>query len=192
MQHPEVAKPMSKEPHFFTSCRRAGPACRARTPDLLDEAWYIRDAFQQDYVVANGLNVAAMEASADYAQGGKPLAKLLYKSFPWLKLVFALREPISRAISWRTMMADKFDKGCTNEDRYAECIENTLSTRNYSEPLQGWLEVWPTDQLMIIQVVYCLYFMVEKSFTFFLLPKREGLTTFERNMVVSSFLILYL
>lgn len=159
MQHPEVAKPMSKEPHYFTSCQRAGPACRARVGDILDTSWYIRDALQQDFVTSSGLELAAMEASADYAQGGNPLAKVLYETFPWLKLVFALREPISRAISWRTMMADKFDKGCHNPDKYADCIAGTLKSRNYSEPLEGWLEVWPTDQLMIIQVCRC-YFVV--------------------------------
>ena len=97
MQHPEVAKPFYKEPHFFTSCQRGGPACKARRKELLDEDWYLRDAFQQDLIVSSGLSIAAMEASADYAQGGKPLAQKLYKNFPWLKLVFALREPISRA-----------------------------------------------------------------------------------------------
>jgi len=122
-RHPEVLKPFVKEPHFFTSCQRAGPACKVAGGN--NERAYIRDNLQVERAVGSGLTLATMDASVDYAQYAEPMAARLAELFPWVKLVFVMRERIGRAMSWKNMMEQKFGKGCKSE--LSKCLAGSLS-----------------------------------------------------------------
>lgn len=43
---------------------------------------------------------------------GPPARTLLLQTFPWLRVVISLREPIGRALSMQAHMADKHGEGC--------------------------------------------------------------------------------
>jgi hypothetical protein len=110
-RHPQVLKPLFKEPHFFTGCQRGGRNCKvAGGPN---ERAYTRDTLRVRAAAAGGLTAAALDASVDYAQEGETLAARLAALFPWLRLVFVVRERGGRAMSWKNMMEAKYQRGCT-------------------------------------------------------------------------------
>lgn len=172
-RHPEIAKPFVKEPHFFTSCQRGGPACRV--PGGNNEKAYLRDTFQLPMVVGSGLQLATMDASVDYAQYAEEMPKLLRKLFPWLKLVFVMRERIGRAMSWKTMMGQKFSKGCP-EDRLYHCLKNTMQKGNYTTAMSLWLDQFPSEQVHVIQFEEL---NIDPETTIYRLKKFLGLETNE-------------
>ena len=124
-RHPQVLKPFVKEPHFFTSCQRLpiGPACKVAGGN--NARAYIRDTFQVERAAGSGLSLATLDASVDYAQGGEGMAAALHELFPWVKLVFVMRERVGRAMSWKNMLAQKFNKGCQGE--LSRCLGGSLS-----------------------------------------------------------------
>ena len=146
-RHPEVAKPFVKEPHFFTACQRDGPACKVAGGN--SSRAYIRDSLQVERIAASGLTLATMDASVDYAMFGETLAPTLSALFPWLKLVFVLRERIGRAQSWKNMLAEKYDNGCTS--KLGKCLLGSLKKMNYSSPLAAWLDHFPSEQIHVMQ-----------------------------------------
>jgi hypothetical protein len=146
-RHPEIAKPFVKEPHFFTACQRAGPACKVAGGN--SEHAYIRDNLQIERAAASGLSVASLDASVDYAMFGDVLAPKFKELFPWLKIVFVMRERIGRAMSWKNMLAEKFDHGC--KGNLARCLRGSLTKMNYSDPLSAWLEHFPAEQIYVMQ-----------------------------------------
>ena len=147
-RHPQIAKPFVKEPHFFTSCQFGGPACRVAGGN--NTKAYIRDTFQVERVAASGLQLATMDASVDYAQYADSMPALLRKLFPWLRLVFVLRERIGRSMSWKTMMGQKFNKGCPKNNLY-KCLKGTMQKINYTTAMGAWLDHFPPEQIHIIQ-----------------------------------------
>jgi hypothetical protein len=147
-RHPQIAKPFVKEPHYFTSCQFGGPACRVLGQNK--ERAYIRDTLQVERAAGAGLNLATMDASVDYAQYGDEMAARLHDLFPWLKLVVVLRERIGRAMSWKNMMGEKFNKGCA-VDTLHQCINSTLRKGSYTDPLAAWLKYFPAEQIHIMQ-----------------------------------------
>ena len=116
----------------------------------VSEHAYIRDTFQVERVAASGLRLASMDASVDYAMFGDVLAPQLRAQFPWLKLVFVLRERIGRAMSWKNMLSEKFDRGCKGSNK-AKCLAGSLRSMNYTGPLEAWLREFPADQIFIMQ-----------------------------------------
>lgn len=146
-RHPEIAKPFVKEPHFFTACQRNGKACKVAGGNNTHA--YIRDTFQVERVAASGLTLASMDASVDYAMMAETLAPKFKQLFPWIKLVFVMREGIGRAMSWKNMMQEKFQNGCG--DNKAACLKGSLTKMNYSYPLSVWLEHFPADQILVMQ-----------------------------------------
>jgi len=147
-RHPEVLKPFVKEPHFFTSCQRGGPACKVAGGN--NERAYIRDVLQIERAAGSGLSLATLDASVDYAQYANETAQRISELFPWVNLVFVLRERIGRAMSWKNMMEQKFNKGCTSE--YSKCIMGSLRKMNYSDPMEAWLRHFPAKQIHVIQM----------------------------------------
>ena len=146
-RHPEIAKPFVKEPHYFTACQRKGKACKVAGGNSSHA--YIRDTFQVERAAASGLTLAAMDASVDYAMMAETLAPKFRQLFPWIKLVFVMREGIGRAMSWKNMMQEKFGKGCG--DNKAVCLKGSLTKMNYSHPLSVWLDNFPADQILVMQ-----------------------------------------
>lgn len=86
----------NKEPHWFTKCQpdQDFSGCQAN-----NETQYFRDFLNVREAASAKLEVATADFSADYAREGAPLARRLYRYFPWLKIVVMLKEPISRLIS---------------------------------------------------------------------------------------------
>lgn len=92
---------------------------------------------------------------------GDVLAPRMLKLMPWLKVIVLLREPISRAASMLIHIKDVSKEGCLVHRSLGECLleESQIQgapsgarATNYSFPMQQWLEMWPSDQLHIIQV----------------------------------------
>ena len=98
--HYQYLPGLLKEPHYFSVCQSNvnAPHCEAK-----NETQYLRDFLRIREAAESKLELATMDASADYAQKGGPLARRLYRLFPWLKVVIMIREPISRVISYTRM-----------------------------------------------------------------------------------------
>lgn len=79
------------------------------------------------------MNVATVDASADYAWKGDLVAQDIYNTFPWVKIVIVLRDPIARAISYKNMHTklvvseSSKKKACSGESTLFECLEPFLS-----------------------------------------------------------------
>lgn len=146
LRHPEILKPFIKEPHFFSSCQFGGPACRV--PGGNNERAYIRDTFQIERAIATGISLATLDASVDYAQR-EGLARRLRSHFPWLKVVFVLRERVGRAMSWKNMLQQKFNRGCSGAP--GPCLVGALRKTNYSQPMKEWFDAFPADQIHVMQ-----------------------------------------
>jgi len=159
--HPEYLPSVLKEAHYFTACRKSwnDSNCKAKsTKDYIDNYLRIKD------VAENGLVTATVDASVDYAWKGEELARDIHKMFPWLKIVVMLREPISRVISYTRMWTQKGVRTSTHKDNRIACdsgedlfdclyphLTPTAYTGHYAVPLEGWLKVWPADQIHVIQ-----------------------------------------
>ena len=159
--HPAYMPSVLKEAHYFTACSKSwnDTNCKANsTQDYIDNYLRISDA------VDNGLMAATVDASVDYAWKGEDLAREIYSVFPWLKIVVMMREPISRVISYTRMWTQKGVRTSTHKDNRIACDANedlfeclyphltpTAYTGHYATPLEGWLKVWPADQIHVIQ-----------------------------------------
>lgn len=159
--HPEYMPSVLKEAHYFTACAKSwnDTNCKANsTQDYIDNYLRISDA------VDNGLMAATVDASVDYAWKGEDLAREIYNVFPWLKIVVMMREPISRVISYTRMWTQKGVRTSTHKDNRIACdvgedlfdclyphLTPTAYTGHYATPLEGWLKVWPADQIHVIQ-----------------------------------------
>ena len=159
--HPEYMPSVLKEAHYFTACAKSwnDTNCKANsTQDYIDNYLRISDA------VDNGLTAATVDASVDYAWKGEDLAREIHKVFPWLKIVVMMREPISRVISYTRMWTQKGVRTSTHRDNRIACDDGedlfdclyphltpTAYTGHYAAPLEGWLKVWPADQIHVIQ-----------------------------------------
>ena len=159
--HPEYLPSVLKEAHYFTACRKSwnDTNCKAKsTKDYIDNYLRIKD------VAENGLLTATVDASVDYAWKGEELAQDIHKMFPWLKIVVMLREPISRVISYTRMWTQKGVRTSTHKENRIACdsgeelfdclyphLTPTAYTGHYAVPLEGWLKVWPADQIHVIQ-----------------------------------------
>lgn len=123
--HPQYLPGLKKEPHWFSVCQSNinAPHCEAK-----NETQYLRDFLRIKEAAASKLEFATLDASADYAQKGGPLARRLYRLFPWLKVVIMIREPISRIISYTRMhtqqaMAGREWKGCNPSWPLYSCLK---------------------------------------------------------------------
>jgi hypothetical protein len=159
--HPEYMPSVLKESHYFTACAKSwnDSNCKANsTQDYIDNYLRISDA------VDKGLTAATVDASVDYAWKGEDLAREIHKAFPWLKIVVMMREPISRVISYTRMWTQKGVRTSTHKDNRIACdadedlfdclyphLTPTAYTGHYAVPLEGWLKVWPADQIHVIQ-----------------------------------------
>jgi hypothetical protein len=157
--HPQYMWGLRKESHWFSQCKSDmnSPNCYAQSPSQ-----YLREFLRLEEAAAGGLEHITFDASVDYAQKGQPLASELYSLFPWIKIVLFLREPISRIISYSRMYTEKnhAKKGCFDGLALYDCLRPFFEERgeqqrsghgHYDEALEGWLQVFPRDQIKIIQ-----------------------------------------
>jgi hypothetical protein len=94
-------------------------------------------------------------------RNGDRLAVQMRHFMPWLRLVFSLRDPISRAASMLIHKKDKHGDGCLATRPLPECLLTDsqisgngagASSTNYSYPVAVWVREWPREQLHVIQV----------------------------------------
>lgn len=168
-RHPEINRPMDKEPEFFSN------TCGYQVPSgcpVNETADYIRRVLRSfRYTGYQGCR-ASYEASTHYSRNGHLMAHDLAAVMPWVKVVASLRDPISRAAS---MLVHQLDKnvtvdsadgpllgGCLAQSRgdLGHCLltwshisgDDWGGPTNYSYPLRHWLEAFPTDQVFLVQV----------------------------------------
>ncbi len=153
--HPEVCPASIKETRFF-----------------LDKNYPIK--FLTDYHISNGIeeyenffkhckdrNKIRVEATPDYLHS-EGTAELIYKNLPHSKIVFILRDPIERLISWyRFAQQNNFlDKTVSFED-YIEMQLKTnkkdkqylmaLEQGKYSKYLQSYFELFGKEKIFIMK-----------------------------------------
>jgi hypothetical protein len=161
-RHPEVNRPWLKEPEFFSDiCEYNAP--EGCPPEEM-EAYIQRTLRVNRYAAYNG-RLATYEASTHYSRFGQLIAPTLFREMPWIKVIFILRDPISRAASMLIHLVDKSVPlrsavgGClTYKDMdlgYCLLNDSQISGQrgpmNYSLPLESWLSIFPTDQIHIAQ-----------------------------------------
>jgi len=153
--------PKTKEPEFLTfDCGYRPPEnCPAKRTEK-----YIKEVLRLDDFVASNGTRAAFEASTHIVRRGDDLAPRMLELMPWLKIMVLLREPISRAASMLVHLKDVGHEGCLMTRPLGDCLleESQIQgapsgarATNYTYPMQQWLEVWPLDQIHIVQVRRC-------------------------------------
>ncbi|KAL4418907.1 hypothetical protein ABPG77_004060 [Micractinium sp. CCAP 211/92] len=146
-KHPGILRSHDKEPEFFSyDCDYDPEQCSRKAMKS-----YIKQTMLLDRALEADLRVAAVEASTHYGRNGHVLAPRLRRALPWLRVVISLREPISRAISMLAHNLDKHDTGCLTKKDVYKCLSRDLGRENYSQPLQGWLDAYPREQVYLIQ-----------------------------------------
>ena len=125
--HPQYLPGIKKEPHWFSVCQSNlnAPHCLVK-----NETQYLREFLRLEEAVDSRLSLVTLDASADYAGKGGPLARRLYRLFPWMKIVIMIREPISRIISYTRMHTQStFQewKACNPGSSLFTCLRPHLS-----------------------------------------------------------------
>lgn len=76
---------------------------------------------------------------------GPKLAPIFKETFPWIKLIGLMREPISRSISKFVMWEDKFQEGCLEFHTLTYCL------RREREPYFGKI-----GALILLKYIYAI------------------------------------
>lgn len=85
---------------WFNYCQTEdGPDVRQDGCSAKSEADYIQNYLHAKKAASRELEMITVDTSVDYLQAGGPLARRLYRYFPWLKIVIVVRDPISRVIA---------------------------------------------------------------------------------------------
>ena len=143
-----------QESEFFTTTCHDNPSTGC---PLDEQAQYIRDTLRRDDVLAAEGKIMSFETSTQYAAAGLVMADDMAKALPWVKLVAALREPISRAFSVLAHRAFTQNTGClTDADvDLHKCltqeIEDPSEGATYGQALAHWVRAYPKDQVLVVQ-----------------------------------------
>ena len=139
---------------FFTTKCHDSPSTGCSRED---QGEYIQHTLQRNAVTAASGQIMSFESSIQYASAGDLLAKPLFETFPWVKIVTTLREPISRAFSVLAHRAFRENTGCLatrTVDLYAcltqELLESTESG-SYAQSISHWVREFPQHQLYLVQ-----------------------------------------
>jgi hypothetical protein len=156
-EHPTLQQSNPKNPEFYSNvCRWKLSRC-----GLQQQSEYLRTALRLGRFVSRGGIAGHFEASTHYVRNGDRMVAPLKESFPWVKVLASLREPISRAASMLIHKKDKSDDGCLMKHDLPTCLlqnsqihgdSSGARAANYSFPMRAWVEGWPSDQLHVIQV----------------------------------------
>ena len=167
--HRQINQPVNKEPEFFTN------GCMNNIRKGCSEQGtinYIRNTLQlSNYVRHNG-TIATYEASTHYSRKGSRIAADLYDTFPWVKIVMSLREPISRAASMLVHKNYSSGEGCLSKpgQNMSSCLVNysqisgdtSGGPAEYYSVLKTWIDAFPRDQLFIILVSRTVIFFYQR------------------------------
>ena len=147
--HSEIHVPFDKEPHYFSSCRFGAPACKVRG-GYENATDYLVSFLGLNEAAASKVGYAAFDGSVDYAQKGRWLAPILAKLFPFLRLVFVFREKVGRSMSYKNMLAEKYDRGC--HDDIAKCLSASMNAwGSYADSTRAWFDAFPASQVHAVQ-----------------------------------------
>lgn len=140
---------------FFTTKCHDSPSTGC---SRVDQAEYIQHTLQRNAVTAANGQMMSFESSIQYASAGDLLATQLSETFPWVKIVATLREPISRAFSVLAHRAFRENTGCLatrTVDLYSCLIHELLDSTesgSYSQAMAHWMRAFPTkEQLYVVQ-----------------------------------------
>jgi hypothetical protein len=166
-KHPSLRSSSPKEPeHLSWECFYRLDRCSATRARANATRAYLRETLHLADFVAGGGATGHFESSTHYVRNGDRLVAQLRAHMPWLRVVFSLREPISRAAS---MLVHQLDKrlvangkagGCLADRPLGDCLlhESQISgnragasSTNYSYPVAKWAEGWPREQLFAVQ-----------------------------------------
>jgi hypothetical protein len=157
--HPSVCASSVKEVHFFDH----------KTLDTLDK----NDLKKYESYFSHCLPdiPIRMEATPQYLEGGKKIAEAIRRVIPDVKLIFSLREPISRAftvfrafklkepetfgdLSFDDYIAIGLDSGQAERNvkthERAERISSYLADGCYARSLSEYYSVFPREQLCVL------------------------------------------
>jgi hypothetical protein len=165
IQHPCVAPPFRKEVHFFDRNLRKGTTWyRAHFPSFLLK-YYVTTVLRREFVT--------FEATAAYVF--YPHApKRVRETLPYAKLIVLLRNPVDRAHSqYQHEVSNGYENLSFEEaiNREPERLwgerEKMLADENYdsfpyrhcsylargiyADQLQAWMELFPKEQMLILQ-----------------------------------------
>ena len=155
--HPDVCTASVKETRFFTKYNHNDAG-----ENINEYSKYFRNCAQETPVL--------LEASPQYMQGGLATAKLIHKYLPDVRLVFVLREPVERMISFfhrnqqrgskqtYRLSADDFvekalsyiqnDTELTTEQHSSPIARQIRSVR-YAPLLDAYYDVFPSEQIYV-------------------------------------------
>lgn len=143
---------------WFNACQgEKGPEVDREGCNVSSEKDYIQNFLNAKRAAASGLEMVTVDTSTDYIFAGGPLARRLYRYFPWAKLVIVIRDPITRLLSKITR---RHENGtviqlCDHKRQTLGCMQDYMAPgmidSNYSEALEGWLLTFPKEQIHVIQ-----------------------------------------
>jgi hypothetical protein len=136
---------------WFNACQTEEKiGCNAKS-----EADYIQNFLNAKKAAERGLDMITVDASPDYVTAGGPLARKLYRYFPWAKIVLILRDPINRVLTKITKRAEdgSIVHLCEEKRQLLGCVQDYLEAGDgsYVESLEDWLTTFPAKQIHVIQ-----------------------------------------
>jgi hypothetical protein len=85
---------------WFNACQSDdGPNVDADGCNVGSEEEYFQKFLNAKMAANRALDLVTVDTSEDYILAGGPLARRLYRYFPWLKLVIVIRDPITRLLA---------------------------------------------------------------------------------------------
>lgn len=156
-RHPQIRASIRKELSFFYVNReKSGEKLRALYEEKFEPA-------------SDMSNLVSLEASPRYLQDGTEVAEAIHRALPDAKLLFLLRDPADRLISYfkskhkqgtrvgTTMLFDEFvdlalgtlrESSATLKSELVP-IRTEVERGYYAEQISQYLEVFPVSQIMI-------------------------------------------
>ncbi|KAL4443805.1 hypothetical protein ABPG75_011542 [Micractinium tetrahymenae] len=154
IQHLQVQHPREKESHWLSQqCQPRSLSC---SPESQEH--YLAEILNLPEAARYRFTKAAFEGSTHYVLEADWIAAQLAATFPWLRVVVALRDPISQAIAMHLHnVMHKREMNCTKEGNEASiyhCIRRALkknSRSHYPSKIAKWMEHFPREQLHFLQ-----------------------------------------
>jgi len=94
---PASAKISSPASKASTTTKEGTPSRMARAKQTTAKTTASRGNAKK--AADRGLELVTMDASSDYISAGGPLARKLYRHFPWAKIVIIVRDPLTRVLA---------------------------------------------------------------------------------------------